>query len=65
MNTIPSIAPDTDMDQDDVLKLMKKNKIPLTRQNYIDIAFGRDAPDELHPEHEAMLPKMFQNNQSE
>jgi hypothetical protein len=57
MKTIPHIS--SEDDKDNVVEMMKKNKIPLTRQNYLDIAFGRDAPDELHPEHEAMLPDMF------
>jgi hypothetical protein len=63
MKTIPSVYVGEEP-KDDVVELMKKNKIPLTRQNYLDIAFGRDAPDELHPEHEAMLPKMFQDQET-
>jgi hypothetical protein len=58
MRTIPSVYTGEEP-TNYVLELMKEKKIPLTRQNYLDIAFGADAPDELHPEHEAMLPDMF------
>lgn len=51
-----------DDSEDDVLRLMRNNRIPLTRQNYLEIAFGGEAPKNLHPEHEAMLPDMFKNN---
>lgn len=63
MKTIPSVYVGEEP-RDDVVELMKKNKIPLTRQKYLDISFGRDAPDKLHPENEAMLPKMFQDQKT-
>jgi len=43
-----------------LLAYMKKNKIPLTRQNYLDLAYGKDQPHELDAEEESILPPMFQ-----
>lgn len=59
MKTIPTNPPDDT--EDHVLSLMRKNRIPLTRKNYLEIAFGGEGPDNLHPEHEAMLPDIFKN----
>jgi hypothetical protein len=44
-----------------VLKFMDQHGIPLTRDNYVDIAnMGRDDEAWTH-EHEAMLPAIFRN----
>jgi hypothetical protein len=38
---------------------MLKNKVPLTRKNYLLLAYW-DADRELDAEEESMLPEMFQ-----
>lgn len=45
------------MTHDIVLDAMKKNNIPLTRQNYLDIAYMGSPPDEIGGEIEASIPK--------
>ncbi len=42
---------------DIVLEAMKKNNIPLTRQNYLDIAYMGAPPDEIGGEIEASIPQ--------
>ena len=45
---------------DPVLQYMVRAKIPLTRQNWIDISYPRgDEPAEWTAEHESEVPKMF------
>lgn len=39
-----------------VLDYLKKNKIPLTRQNYLEIAYMGDPPEKLGAEEEADIP---------
>jgi hypothetical protein len=39
-----------------VLEWMKKNDVPLTRKNYLDIAYLGDPPKELSAEEEADIP---------
>ncbi|MGC1834155.1 MAG: hypothetical protein WA714_13935, partial [Candidatus Acidiferrales bacterium] len=41
---------------DCVLEAMKKNNIPLTRQNYLDIAYFGNPPEEIGGEIEASIP---------
>jgi hypothetical protein len=43
-----------------VLRYMINNKIPLTRDNYLSLAYFGDLPDELSAEEEAELPEFFQ-----
>lgn len=38
---------------------MTKYKIPLTRQNYLDLAYFGDVPKELSAEQELELPERF------
>ncbi len=45
------------MREDIVLKAMKKNNIPLTRANYLDIAYMGNPPEEIGGEVEASIPK--------
>ncbi len=45
------------MSEDIVLEAMKKHNIPLTRQNYLDIAYMGNPPDEIGGEIEASVPK--------
>ena len=45
------------MTDDIVLDAMKKNNIPLTRPNYLDIAYMGNPPDEIGGEIEASIPK--------
>jgi hypothetical protein len=44
---------------DCVLEWMKKNDVPLTRKNYLDLAYLGDLPD-LDAESESMLPPEIQ-----
>jgi len=44
---------------DHILNYMIKNKIPLTRRNYLDLAYW-NADYEPDAEEESMLPEMFQ-----
>ena len=42
---------------DIVLEAMKKNNIPLTRENYLHIAYMGAPPDEIGGEIEASIPR--------
>ncbi|MGH9699248.1 MAG: hypothetical protein ACRD52_07250 [Candidatus Acidiferrales bacterium] len=42
--------------QDTVLELMKKHNVPLTRQNYLDIAYWGNPPEDTGGEIEAEIP---------
>jgi hypothetical protein len=44
---------------DDALDLMKRRNVPLTRENYLDIAYSGDPPEELDGEAGAELPLEF------
>lgn len=44
------------MSDDIVLEAMKQNNIPLTRQNYLDIAYMGNPPEEIGGEIEAEIP---------
>lgn len=45
------------MTNDIVLTRMKENGVPLTRANYLDIAYMGAPPDEIGGEIEASIPK--------
>ena len=49
---------------DYVLDFMKRHDVPLTRENYLQIAYMGDPP-ELDAEAEADLPEQFQLKPSE
>jgi hypothetical protein len=42
---------------DIVLEAMRKNNVPLTRENYLHIAYMGDVPEEIGGEIEASIPK--------
>ena len=46
--------------KDGFLLMMEKYEIPLTRENYLDLVYLGNAPEELSAEEEAELPEMFQ-----
>ena len=46
---------------DSFMRIMKRDGIPLTRENYIDFVYAGNPPEELSAEEEAQLPEMFQN----
>jgi hypothetical protein len=52
---------DDDENNDDVLNMMKMKQIPLTRQNYIDLAYMGQTPEQ-DAEFESNLPKRFRLN---
>jgi hypothetical protein len=43
-----------------VVKLMKRYQIPVTRKNYLNLAYMGDVPEELSAEQEAELPPELQ-----
>jgi hypothetical protein len=45
------------MATDIVLAAMRKNNVPLTRENYLYIAYMGDVPDEIGGEIEASIPQ--------
>jgi hypothetical protein len=53
------------MPSDAVLEFMEEHKIAPTRQNYLDIAFFGNPPEELDAEEEMALPEQFQLNPPE
>ncbi|MGA9389383.1 MAG: hypothetical protein WBV69_02955 [Candidatus Sulfotelmatobacter sp.] len=51
------------MSEDDnfpLLAVMRKYKVPMTREEYLRLKFGGNVPDEIGPEEEADLPEQFQ-----
>lgn len=45
---------------DYVLDKMKESGIPMTRENYLELAYMGDPPEKLSAEEEADLPEEFQ-----
>jgi hypothetical protein len=55
--------PVADKHVDSTLAMMREHHIPLTRENYLALAFMGNPPDEpLDAELEASLPEQFQKN---
>lgn len=50
----------TNTTKDTVLEFMERNGIELTRENYLQLAYMGEVPDEIDPEIEFSLPEMFQ-----
>jgi hypothetical protein len=46
---------------DAVLRYMKDNKLPMTRETYLRLAYLGDVPETLGGEEEAALPEIFQS----
>ena len=46
-------------DCDGLLKLMRRFNIPITRENYLDLAYRGEVPAELSADEEANLPPML------
>jgi hypothetical protein len=44
---------------DHTLEYMKKNNVPLTRENYLDYAYLGNPPEVLDAEEEAQIPEQF------
>lgn len=51
--------------EDIVLNKMKKEGVPLTRENYLQFAYFGNPPEELSAEEEAQLPEQFQKDTDE
>ena len=49
--------------KDGIKEMMVKFNIPLTRENYLDLAYMGDVPEELSAEEEAELPEEFLKQQ--
>jgi hypothetical protein len=50
---------------DIVLDKMKQSKIPMTRENYLELAYLGNPPEKLDAEQEAELPEQFQISATE
>lgn len=50
----------TQQSDDPLVKMMRKLRIPITRDNYLDLAYFGDKPKELDAEQEAELPQQLQ-----
>jgi len=49
------------MKRDAILAMMKTHRIPMTRENYLEMYFAPDTvPDDISPEIEASFPVEFQ-----
>ena len=48
------------INDDGTVQLLKKYGIPVTRENYLRLAFAGNPPDELDGEIEAELPRFLQ-----
>ena len=51
--------------EDHLIEFMKKHKIPVSRDRYLDLAYGHDRPQQLSAEEESMLPREIQNKDDE
>ena len=49
------------MSAKDILATMRRLKMPITRQSYINLAYGEEVPDPWTPEDETMLPEELQD----
>ena len=52
--------PQSGSEQDFVLSLLKKFNLPVTRENYLGLAYPEGLPDEWGAENEAELPPEIQ-----
>ena len=50
---------------DSLLRWMKANGVAVTRDNYIQLAWGSEPPDPWTPEHEAELPEELQSDRGQ
>ena len=50
---------DPPTETDGIITMMQKNGIELTRENYLELAYFGEPPDELSAEEEADLPVQF------
>jgi len=48
---------------DEILDWMWEQRIPLSRENYLDLAFLGNPPDPLSAEFEADMPEEFQSEE--
>jgi|HubBroStandDraft_4_1064222.scaffolds.fasta_scaffold1488032_1 hypothetical protein len=48
------------MAKDYVLEMMKEEKLPMTREQYLALAYMGNPPEPLSAEEEAELPEQFQ-----
>ena len=51
----------TGTDTEDLVELIKKRHIPVTRENHLHMAYFGDLPEPSTPEHEAELPVELQD----
>ena len=49
------------LDDDHVVALLRAAGMAVTRENWIDAAYGVDQPDPWTPEHESELPEELQD----
>jgi hypothetical protein len=58
MNEQTELTPQAGND-DGVLALMQRFNLPMTREQYLELAFMGDVPTELGAEEEAGIPEQF------
>ena len=58
---LSSQARENAMTHHPLMRLMKKYDIPLTRENYLNLAYMGEVPEQLSAEQEADLPVELQN----
>ncbi len=51
--------------KDAVIEEMKRLRIPLTRDNYLDWAYFGNPPEELDAEEESQIPKILLTDETE
>jgi hypothetical protein len=50
---------------DPLIRWMKAHNIPITREAYLQLAYGNDPPQPWTPEHEAELPEELQSEEEQ
>lgn len=50
---------------DGFVQMMQEAGVPLTRENYLDLIYFGDVPEELSAEEESDLPEMFRQGQKQ
>ena len=53
---------ETEQEDNGVVRMMRKYNIPLTRENYIELAYFGDTARELSAEEEADIPDFLKDN---
>lgn len=63
LNEQGELTPQAGNNYNPVIEAMKKYKIPITRENYLDLAYMGEPPEELSAEEELELPEQLRIKQ--